>query len=257
MRMNMFALKLASLILLSLIICRIAPAQQPPDNIEGNWTIYSNRIQDGAIEIKHVQIQQIGNRLEGYFEGPFQQGPIQGFVNIHHVEFHTLTNNVLTFRGQIYGDNMSGMYGLHGKHAAWQATRTSVVGLAVPQASVPTDQYQPVHAAAPAPAPAYQSEPAQAPPAQAAPSPAPAPAPAQQAPTQDATAPSADANPDPAPALLTPEQLDSLVAPIALYPDALVAQVLAAAGYPEQVAFADYWLSQNKNLTGTALAAGG
>ena len=55
---------------LSLIICRIAPAQQPPDNIEGNWTIYSNRIQDGAIEIKHVQIQQIGNRLEGYFEGP-------------------------------------------------------------------------------------------------------------------------------------------------------------------------------------------
>ena len=65
MRMNMFALKLASLILLSLIICRTAPAQQPPDNIEGNWTIYSNRIQDGAIEIKHVQIQQIGNRLEG------------------------------------------------------------------------------------------------------------------------------------------------------------------------------------------------
>ena len=254
MRMNMFALKLASLILLSLIICRIAPAQQPPDNIEGNWTIYSNRIQDGAIEIKHVQIQQIGNRLEGYFEGPFQQGPIQGFVNIHHVEFHTLTNNVLTFRGQIYGDNMSGMYGLHGKHAAWQATRTSVVGLAVPQASVPTDQYQPVHAPAPAPAPTYQSEPAQAPPAQAAPSPAPAPAPTQQAPTQDSTAPSADANPDPAPALLTPEQLDSLVAPIALYPDALVAQVLAAAGYPEQVAFADYWLSQNKNLTGTALA---
>ena len=254
MRMNMFALKLASLILLSLIICRTAPAQQPPDNIEGNWTIYSNRIQDGAIEIKHVQIQQIGNRLEGYFEGPFQQGPIQGFVNIHHVEFHTLTNNVLTFRGQIYGDNMSGMYGLHGKHAAWQATRTSLVGLSVPQASVPTDQYQPVQAPAPAPAPTYQSEPAQAPPAQAAPSPAPAPAQAQQAPTQDATAPSADANPDPAPALLTPEQLDSLVAPIALYPDALVAQVLAAAGYPEQVAFADYWLSQNKNLSGTALA---
>jgi hypothetical protein len=244
------AVKLTGLVLVSLIVCRIAPAQLPPDNIEGNWTIYSNRIQDGAIEIKHVQIQQIGNRLEGYFEGPFQQGPIQGFVHIHHVEFHTLTNNVLTFRGQIYGDNMSGMYGLHGKHAAWQATRTSVVGLAVPQPTVPTYQYQPVQA--PAPAPAYQSEPAQAPPAQA-PQPAP-PAPAQQAPAQDATAPSADANPDPAPALLTPEQLDSLVAPIALYPDALVAQVLAAAGYPEQVAFADYWLSQNKNLIGAALA---
>jgi hypothetical protein len=243
----MFALELASLTLLSLIVCRIAPAQQPPDNIEGNWTIYSNRIQDGAIEIKHVQIQQIGNRLEGYFEGPYQQGPIQGRVDVHHVQFHTLTNNVLTFRGQIYGDNMSGMYGLHGKHAAWQATRTSVVGLAVPQASVPTYQYQPVQAPAPSPVPTYQSEPAQAPQQES-------PAPASQAPTQDGTATGADANPDPAPALLTPEQLDSLVAPIALYPDALVAQVLAAAGYPEQVAFADYWLSQNKNLTGTALA---
>src|ERR1700722_802264 len=52
---------------------------------------------------------------------------------------------------------------------------------------------------------------------------------------------------------LTDDQLDSLVAPIALYPDALVAQVLAAASYPDQVAFADDWLSQNQNLQGTAL----
>jgi hypothetical protein len=51
----------------------------------------------------------------------------------------------------------------------------------------------------------------------------------------------------------TPAQLDALVAPIALYPDALVAQVLAACAYPEQVTFADDWLSQNTNLTGNAL----
>jgi hypothetical protein len=51
----------------------------------------------------------------------------------------------------------------------------------------------------------------------------------------------------------TAAQLDALVAPIALYPDALVAQVLAAASFPDQVAFADDWLSQNQNLTGTAL----
>ena len=243
-------LKLTGLVLAALMVCQIASAQLPPDNIEGNWTIYSHRIQDGAIEVKHVQIQQYGNRLTGYFEGPVQQGPIQGRVDVHHVQFHTLTNNVLNFSGQIYGDSMSGMYGLHGKHAAWQATRTSVVGLAVPQTTVVTTyQYQPVQAPAPAPVPAYQSEPAQAPPPQA-----PQPAPTPQESTQAAAATSADANPDPAPALLTPEQLDSLVAPIALYPDALVAQVLAAAGYPEQVAFADYWLSQNKNLTGTALA---
>src|SRR5208282_1651535 len=48
-------------------------------------------------------------------------------------------------------------------------------------------------------------------------------------------------------------ELQALVAPIALYPDALVAQVLSAATFPDQVAVADYWLQQNKNLTGKAL----
>ncbi len=57
----------------------------------------------------------------------------------------------------------------------------------------------------------------------------------------------------PAVAPLTADQLDSLVAPIALYPDALVAQVLAAACYADEVAFADDWLAQNQNLQGTAL----
>jgi hypothetical protein len=41
-------------------------------------------------------------------------------------------------------------------------------------------------------------------------------------------------------------QLQALVAPIALYPDALVAQILAAATFPDQVAVAEYWLQQNK-----------
>ena len=48
-------------------------------------------------------------------------------------------------------------------------------------------------------------------------------------------------------------ELQALLAPIALYPDTLVAQILAAATFPDQVAIADYWLHQNKNLTGTAL----
>ena len=52
---------------------------------------------------------------------------------------------------------------------------------------------------------------------------------------------------------LTAEELQQLVAPIALYPDALVAQVLGAATFPDQVAFAADWLQQNKNLTGKAL----
>ncbi|HYK36627.1 DUF3300 domain-containing protein [Alloacidobacterium sp.] len=52
---------------------------------------------------------------------------------------------------------------------------------------------------------------------------------------------------------LSTNQLQQLVAPIALYPDALVAQVLGAATFPDQVAAANDWLQQNKNLTGQAL----
>src|SRR5271155_5393821 len=52
---------------------------------------------------------------------------------------------------------------------------------------------------------------------------------------------------------LSPDELQQLVAPIALYPDALVAQALAAATFPDQVAFAASWLQQNSNLTGKNL----
>jgi Protein of unknown function (DUF3300) len=47
---------------------------------------------------------------------------------------------------------------------------------------------------------------------------------------------------------LSPVQLDQLVAPIALDPDSLVAQVLTASTYPDQVAAADAWLNQNMGL---------
>jgi Protein of unknown function (DUF3300) len=52
---------------------------------------------------------------------------------------------------------------------------------------------------------------------------------------------------------LSANELQQLVAPIALYPDALVAQVLGAATFPDQVAYANDWLQQNKNLSGTGL----
>jgi hypothetical protein len=52
---------------------------------------------------------------------------------------------------------------------------------------------------------------------------------------------------------LAANELQQLVAPIALYPDALVAQILGAATFPDQVAAASGWLQQNKNLTGEAL----
>jgi hypothetical protein len=53
---------------------------------------------------------------------------------------------------------------------------------------------------------------------------------------------------------LTAQQLQQLVAPIALYPDELVGEVLAAATYPAQVVEADRWLQDHKNLQGQQLA---
>jgi hypothetical protein len=71
---------------------------------------------------------------------------------------------------------------------------------------------------------------------------------------QDASAdaaPAADAKP--AYVQQTPEQLQRLVAPIALYPDSLVAQVLAASTFPEQVVEADRWVQANPDLKGDEL----
>ena len=50
------------------------------------------------------------------------------------------------------------------------------------------------------------------------------------------------------------EQIDSLVAPIALYPDALLAQTLAASTYPLEVMQLDQWMAKNTNLKDKALA---
>ena len=76
------------------------------------------------------------------------------------------------------------------------------------------------------------------------------PAAAQQAaPTQTPPPSQTDQN------LLKPEQLEALVAPIALYPDALLANMLAAATYPLEVVEADRWIKENKNLKGEALKA--
>src|SRR5882672_1415760 len=64
------------------------------------------------------------------------------------------------------------------------------------------------------------------------------------------SAPSASAD-----QLLKPEQLDALVAPIALYPDALLSVVLMASTYPLEVVQADRWATENKKLKDDALKA--
>src|SRR5579883_1703816 len=69
--------------------------------------------------------------------------------------------------------------------------------------------------------------------------------PAQAPPPPDPTA-------APAP-LLTPQQLDNLVAPVALYPDPLLSQVLVACTYPLELVQAQQWLQQNRSLSGQQL----
>jgi Protein of unknown function (DUF3300) len=54
---------------------------------------------------------------------------------------------------------------------------------------------------------------------------------------------------------LTADQLNQLVAPIALYPDALIAQILAASTYPTQVVEADHWVQAQGNAPADQIAA--
>lgn len=63
-------------------------------------------------------------------------------------------------------------------------------------------------------------------------------------------------NPAPAsaPAPISADQLDSLVAPIALYPDSLLGQTLAASTYPLEIVQLQQWLAKNPALKGDALA---
>jgi hypothetical protein len=81
----------------------------------------------------------------------------------------------------------------------------------------------------------------------------PKPDPAPIAAEATAALPAADA----APAeekLLTQEQLEQLLAPIALYPDSLLTQILMASTYPLEIVMADRWVKEHKDLKGDALA---
>jgi hypothetical protein len=95
-----------------------------------------------------------------------------------------------------------------------------------------------------------EDQPATAPSASASPSVAATAAPAAPA------SPAAAVLPGPPPGAATAQQLQELVSPIALYPDVLIAQILAASTYPPQVEEANQWLKEHPNLSGDQLAAG-
>jgi len=67
-------------------------------------------------------------------------------------------------------------------------------------------------------------------------------------------APTDQAQPTSSYAPQSPEQLQQLVAPIALYPDSLVAAILPASTFPEQIVEADRWLQANPGLAADDLA---
>src|SRR5437016_9252496 len=73
---------------------------------------------------------------------------------------------------------------------------------------------------------------------------------AQQAQSQEMTTTTNDQET----AKLAPQELDSLVAPIALYSDPLLAQTLAASTYPLEVIQLQQWMAKNPNLKDKALA---
>ena len=73
-----------------------------------------------------------------------------------------------------------------------------------------------------------------------------------QAPSMPAPAAPGPGQPPPA-QTFSPQQLDDLVAPIALYPDQLLSQVLVACTYPLEVVEAQQWLERNRSLSGQQL----
>jgi hypothetical protein len=64
---------------------------------------------------------------------------------------------------------------------------------------------------------------------------------------------SQDAGEGAPPAKFSKEELTQMLAPIALYPDSLLSQILMASTYPIEVVQAERWLKQNPNLKGDAL----
>ncbi|MGC1968184.1 MAG: hypothetical protein WA673_17115 [Candidatus Acidiferrales bacterium] len=121
---SLFLALLWTLIMVSSIArAQQPPAEQPPDNVEGKWTIYA-KDPDGATSTKYLEIKQNGTAISGHFKGPHQSGGIEGTINVHHIVIRTKTRDVLTFRGKVEGNKMSGNFGNRGRHGEWEAVRS-------------------------------------------------------------------------------------------------------------------------------------
>jgi len=114
---------------LSFIACGIAvaqepPAEQPPANVVGNWTIYSKG-PTGETATKFIELKQEGNTITGHFKGPHQSGGLEGTVNEQHIVFRTKTRWPLVFRGRVDGNTISGTFHIRMGTGEWQAVRSN------------------------------------------------------------------------------------------------------------------------------------
>lgn len=107
-------------------------AQEPPANVAGNWTIHS-RGPDGKERTQTMHIMQEGGVITGHYQGPGQEGELEGSVNQQHILFNTKTPTPLTFRGRVdgprvertvQGRTISGTYRDEHGEGNWNARHT-------------------------------------------------------------------------------------------------------------------------------------
>lgn len=109
-----------------------AVAQEPPANVAGNWTIHSKG-PDGRDRTQAIQITQQGEVIIGHYQGPGQEGELEGTIHEQHILFRTKTRTVLTFRGRVdgprtdhtvQGRTISGTYRDEHGEGNWHAVRS-------------------------------------------------------------------------------------------------------------------------------------
>jgi hypothetical protein len=109
-----------------------AVAQEPPANVAGNWTIHSKG-PDRRDRTQAMQITQHGGVIAGHYQGPGQEGELEGTINEQHILFRTKTHTVLTFRGRVdgprtdrtvQGRTISGTYRDEHGEGNWHAVRS-------------------------------------------------------------------------------------------------------------------------------------
>jgi hypothetical protein len=88
-------------------VSHVVVAQEPPANVAGNWTIHS-RGPDGRERTQVMQITQQGGVITGHYQGPGQEGELEGSITQQHILFRTKTHTVLTFRGRVDGPRVEG-----------------------------------------------------------------------------------------------------------------------------------------------------